>query len=114
MTNGSQPSILKMHAFYTKCFVAVPKSKRDALAAKGLHNYRAEPARFLGFQSLLSTTYAAMLDQVAHSMGRLVHSSNVTFDDLDTRVVQPAVAAEGDDPQLVCLKEAPCCLKEAR
>ena len=80
MVRGIQPSITKLHRFYTRCFVGVPKSKRKALADKGLHNLRAEPGRFIGFQSLRSSTYAAMLDG---DRDRLVHSINVTFDDTD-------------------------------
>ena len=83
MFRGTQPSVDRLHVFYTKCFVAVPKAKRKALADKGLHNYRAEPGRFVGYHSLLSSTYAVMLDKEAHSVDRLVHSINVTFDDTD-------------------------------
>ena len=78
MVKGSTPSIARLHRFYTRCFVTVPKSKRKTLAKKGLHNLRAEPGRFIGFQSLVSSTYAAMLDG---DRDRLVHSINVTFDD---------------------------------
>ena len=35
IVRGSPPSIAKMHVFFTKAFVVVPKSKRKALAAKG-------------------------------------------------------------------------------
>ena len=49
-------------------------------AKKGLHNLRAEPGRFVGFQSPFSSTYAVMLDGEPE---RLVHSINVTFDDSD-------------------------------
>ena len=73
-------SVAKLHRFYTRCFVVVPKSKRKALADKGLHNLRAEPGRFIGFQCLISSTYAAVLDV---DRDRLVHSINVTFDDTD-------------------------------
>jgi hypothetical protein len=86
---GVVPDISKMHRWYTKCSVTVPKSKRKALAAKGLHNVRAESGRFVGFQSLCTTTYAVILDDDAihvstvGSSRRLVHSINVTFDDTD-------------------------------
>ena len=81
IVRGSQPSIAKMHVFYIECFVGVPRSKRKSLAAKGLHNTRAEPGRFIGFHSIFSSTYAVMLDKVAHGVDRCVHSINVTFDD---------------------------------
>ena len=80
MVRGAQPSIAKLQRFYTRCFVVVPKSKKKALADKGLHNLRTSPGRFIGFQSLISSTYAAMLDG---ERDRLVHSINVTFDDTD-------------------------------
>jgi hypothetical protein len=75
---GVTPSIAKLHRWYTKCNVTVPKSKRKALAKRGLHNHRAESGRFIGFHSVFSSTYAVMLDGEAD---RLVHSINVTFDD---------------------------------
>ena len=62
LTHGVRPSIAKLHRFWTRCYVAVPKSKRKALAAKGLHNMRGEPGRFVGFHSPQSSTYAVMLD----------------------------------------------------
>ena len=80
---GSPPDVRKMHRFYTRAFVAVPASKRKDLAKRQLHNYRAEPGRFVGFQSIFSSTYAVMLDKIAHATDRLVHSINVTFDDTD-------------------------------
>ena len=72
------PDISRLHRFWTKCHHVVPKSKRKALAKKGLHNLRAEPGRFVGFQSLFSHTYAVILDGPTRP---LVHSVNVTFDD---------------------------------
>jgi hypothetical protein len=75
---GLVPDISRLHRFWTKCHVVVPKSKRKALAKKGLHNLRAEPGRFVGFQSLFSHTYAVILDGPTRP---LVHSVNVTFDD---------------------------------
>jgi hypothetical protein len=78
LTHGVRPSIAKLHRFWTRCYVAVPKSKRKALAAKGLHNMRGEPGRFVGFHSPQSSTYAVMLDG---DRDRLVHNLNVTFDD---------------------------------
>ena len=72
---GTEPSIVKMHRFYTLSFVAAPKQKRKALAKKGFLG-RAEMGRLLGFQSIYSSTFKVMLDGE-----RLVHSINVTFDD---------------------------------
>ena len=46
---GVTPSISKLHRWYTKCNVTVPKSKRRALAKKGLHNQRTESGRLIGF-----------------------------------------------------------------
>ena len=78
IAKGVTPSVARLHRFYTKCNVTVPKSERRALAKKGLHNQRAEPGRFIGFQSVFSSTYAVMLDG---ETDRLTHSINVTFDD---------------------------------
>ena len=78
IAKGVTPSVARLHRFYTKCNVTVPRSKRKLMAKKGLHNYRAEPGRFIGFQSVFSSTYAVMLDG---KTDRLVHSINVTFDD---------------------------------
>jgi hypothetical protein len=78
LTHGVKPSIAKLHRYWTRGYVLVPKSKRRALAKKGLHNQRAEPGRFVGFHSPLSSTYAMMLDG---DRDRLVHSLNVSFDD---------------------------------
>ena len=100
MVRGSPPSVAKMHVFFTRAFVAVPKSKRKALAARGLHNTRAEPGRFIGFHSPLSSTYAVMLDQVGHSVDRCVHSINVTFDDTDFRIPRQ-VYGPGGEPVFV-------------
>jgi hypothetical protein len=61
----------------------VPAAKRKILAKRQLHNYRAEPGRFVDFQSTFSSTYAVMLDKIAHATDRLVYSINVTFDDTD-------------------------------
>ena len=80
MVRSTQQSIAKLHRFYTRCFVALPKSKRKALSDKGLHNLRVEPGRSIGFQSLIPFTYAAMLDG---DRDRLVHLINVTFDVTD-------------------------------
>jgi hypothetical protein len=79
IARGLIPDVSRLHRFYTKCYVTVPKSKRRALAIKGLHRLRGEPGRFVGFQSVFSHTYAVMLDNPP----RLVHSINVTFDDDD-------------------------------
>ena len=84
MMRGVKPDVSKLHRWYTVVNVTVPKSKRAALAKKGLHHLRGEPGRVSVFQSLLSTTYADMLDgDVEHSVAtnRLVHSVNVVFDD---------------------------------
>ena len=84
LVRGVQPDVSKLHRWYTAVNVLVPKSKRAALAKKGLHNLRGQPGRFVGFQSLLSSTYAVMLDEdVDHKLpsNTLVHSINVTFDD---------------------------------
>ena len=96
---GVQPDVRKMHRFYTRAFVLVPPTKRKDLAARGLHNYRSEPGRFIGFQSIFSSTYAVMLDKIAHNTDRLVHNINVTFDDTDfvrgvPSAQQPAVAVQ--------------------
>jgi hypothetical protein len=76
MIKGVQPSIAKLHRFYTKAFVTVPKSKRKALAKKGVLNIRGEDGRFVGFHDPFSSTYAVLLEG-----NRLVHSLNVTFND---------------------------------
>ena len=84
LVRGVQADVSKLHRWYTAVNVLVPKSKRVALAKKGLHNLRGQPGRFVGFQSLLSSTYAVMLDEdVDHKLpsNTLVHSTNVTFDD---------------------------------
>ena len=87
LSRGAQPSIIKLHRPFTKCFVQVPKSKRKQLASKGLHHIRAEPGRFVGFHSPYSSTYAVMLDpQYKGQQDRLVHSINVTFDDNDCTI----------------------------
>ena len=52
---GVVPAVTKLHRFWTRCFVTVPKSKRKKLAKQGLHFHRAEPGRFVGFQSLFSS-----------------------------------------------------------
>ena len=84
MTRGSKPYIGKIHRPFTRCYVQVPKSKRKSLAAQGLHNLRAEPARLVGFQGPYSSTYAVILDKrLLSSSDRLVHSRNVSFDDSD-------------------------------
>ena len=80
LSRGLVPDVSRIHRFWTKCHVTVPKSKRKALAKKGLHHLRAEPGRFVGFQSLFSSTYAVLLDGEPR---RLVHGINVTFDDTD-------------------------------
>ena len=70
--------------FWTRCYVTVPKSKRKQLAARGLHNVRAEPGRLVGWQGLFSSTYAVLLDaQYEGQQDRLVHSIDVTFNDAD-------------------------------
>ena len=43
LSRGIVPDISRLHRFWTACCVQVPKSKRRALAKKGLHNLRAEP-----------------------------------------------------------------------
>lgn len=84
MTRGRMPYIGNIHRPCTRCYVQVPKSKRRALASQGLHNLRAEPGRFVGFQRPYSSTYAVILDrQSAQQPERLVHSRNVSFDDED-------------------------------
>jgi hypothetical protein len=72
---GVQPSILKLHRFYTKANVTIPRDKRKKLAKEGVLG-RAETGRFLGFQSIFSSTYTVLLTK-----NRLVNSINVTFDD---------------------------------
>ena len=95
MVKKSQPTITKLHRFYTRAFVAVPKAKRKDLADRGLHNFRSEPGRFIGFQTPYSTTYAVMLDKIKHQADRLVHSINVTFNDQDYKFsTQPSPARE--------------------
>ncbi len=81
MTIVSQPLISKLHRFYTKAFVTVPKSKRKALANKGVLNVRGEDGRFVGFHDPFSSTYAVLLGG-----NRLVHSLNVTFNDANHSV----------------------------
>ena len=54
---GMPPTILKLHHFYTRCYVSVPKSKRKKLVKKGLLD-RSEPGRFIGFHDPFSTTFA--------------------------------------------------------
>jgi site-specific DNA-cytosine methylase len=84
LARGIVPSIAKLHMFWTRCYVTVPKSKRKQLAARGLHNVRAEPGRLVGWQGLFSSTYAVLLDaQYEGQQDRLVHSIDVTFNDAD-------------------------------
>ena len=83
MAKEVRPDIARLHRFYTRCYVTVPKAKRKQLAKKGLHNVRAEPGRLLGFHGPFSSTYAVMLDGPGE---RLVHSIDVTFDDSDFTV----------------------------
>ena len=84
LTRGSMPFIGKIHRPCTRCFVQVPKAKRKELAAKGLHNLRAEPGRLVGFHGPYSSTYAVILDkQHKGQQERLVHSRNVSFNDDD-------------------------------
>lgn len=79
LCRGAVPDVTKLH-----CFVTVPKSKRKKLAKQGLRFNRAEPGRFVGFQTLFSSTYAVALDGWQDgSTARLVHSIDVTFDDSD-------------------------------
>ena len=75
LIKGTQPSILKLHRFYTLSYVALPRQKRKALAKEGFTG-RAETGRLLGFQSVFSSTFRVLL-----SRNRLVHSLSVTFDD---------------------------------
>ena len=87
MVHGLKPSIAKLHRWYTAANVTAPKSKRKTLAKQGLSTYRAEPGRFIGFQSIFSSTYGVWLDRAPNSLvDRLVHSINVTFDDNDCAV----------------------------
>jgi hypothetical protein len=81
MLKGVAPSVAKLHRFYTKAFVTVPKAKRKAVAARGQVNVRGEEGRFVGFHDPFSSTYAVLLDG-----NRLVHSLNVTFNDADYAV----------------------------
>ena len=90
MIKGEPPSILKLHRFYTRAFVTIPKKKRKQLMKKGKLG-RAEEGRFLGFQAPYSSTYRVLLTE-----NRLVHSINVTFDDSDYCDV--AYAAPQPDP----------------
>ena len=84
MTRGTVPFIGKIHRPCTRCFVQVPKTKRKALASRGLHNLRAEPGRLVGFQGPYSSTYAVLLDkQHSRQTDRIVHSRNVSFNDAD-------------------------------
>lgn len=92
MIRGSVPSISRLHRFYTKVFVTVPKAKRKVLQEQGLH-VRAEQGRFVGFHDPFSSTYAAVL-----SMNRLVHSINVVFNDSDYRVGSVAHESQSADP----------------
>ena len=85
---GVQPSILNMHRWFTLAHVTLPRQKRKALAKKGFIG-RAETGRFLGFQSIFSSTFRVMLDR-----GRLVHNINVTFN--DNNFVNAPVAAPPD------------------
>ena len=50
MVRGSPPSVAKMHVFFTRAFVAVPKSKRKApaLAARGYTTPELSQAASLG------------------------------------------------------------------
>ena len=99
---GCQPDVRKMHKFYTRCFVSVPQTKRADLAKRGLHNFRSEPGRFIGFQSVFSSTYAVMLDKIAHNTDRLVHSINVTFDDTDFVHGSPVPQQPGAGASVQC------------
>ena len=96
MIKGVQPSILKMHRFFTLAFVALPRQKRKQLAKKGFLG-RAEQGRLLGFQSIYSSTFKVLL-----SGNRVVHSINVTFD--DTNYVHGLVVQQ-QQQQLVDGKE---------
>jgi hypothetical protein len=90
LIKGFQPSLVKMHRWYTKAFVNVPKAKRSFLQQQGNID-RAEPGRLIGYHSLYSTTYKVML-----SKNRLVHSSNVTFEPEDRTHISPREAAMRD------------------
>ena len=87
MLKGVSPSVVKLHRFFTQAFVTAPKSKRRALAAKGLYNARGESGRFVGFHAPFSTAYAVLLDgnRLVHSLdvlvcffGRAAHSDSLT------------------------------------
>ena len=93
MTKGSQPTVSKLHRFYTLSAVNVPKARRKKLAKEGTHTF-AEAGRFVGFHAPFSSTYAVMLSE-----SRLVHSINVTFDDSDFRVKsKPKLGESADRP----------------
>ena len=94
LSRGIVSDVSRLHRFRTACFVQVPKSKRRALAKKGLHNLRAEPGRVVGFQDMFSNTYAVILDSPPHP---LVHSINVTFDDSDF-TTRPGIYIPGVPP----------------
>ena len=88
LIKGFQPGIAKLHRFYTQAFVNVPLSKRKALEKQGDLD-RAEMGRLTGYLSPFSSTYQVML-----SRNRLVHSSNVTFNDADCGNAQPDPTAD--------------------
>ena len=93
MIKGSQPTVSKLHRFYTLSAVNVPKARRKILAKEGTHTF-AEAGRFVGFHAPFSSTYAVMLSE-----NRLVHSINVTFDDSDFRVKsKPNLGNSADRP----------------
>ena len=117
IARGLVPDVSRMHRWWTRCYVTVPKSKRRALAKKGIHNTRAEPGRLVGWHSMFSSTYAVILDGTP---ARLVHSINVTFEDencsqLDVSPaanssvnfdVQPAAAEEANSGKQAQVEEA--------
>ena len=96
---GSQPDISRLHRFYTMAFVCIPRSKRKQMAKKSFIG-RAEEGRFLGFQSLYSSTYRVML-----SGNRLVHNMNVTFD--DANYAHGTVSGPADSPDALSFTMSP-------
>lgn len=103
---GMPPTILKLHRFYTRCYVSVPKSKRKKLVKKGLLD-RSESGRFIGFHDPFSTTFRVLLEG-----NRLVHSINVTFDDEDFVHGQSSMQQPDSGPRRIVIGASPSVLSE--
>ena len=85
---GSRPNVKHLVPFYTRTFVATPKSKQVMLRNRGIGSLRAEPGRFLGFTNHHSGTSRVLLDGIITELGnikgnRVVDSISVSYDVTD-------------------------------